>query len=146
MNELSNSPPAIGSNRIHAARRIDWSRSADDRLARLRAHGGSLRAIAIAFGLGRRAIAQRAAYLGVPFATGVPAVAHSAAVTPARQVASAPSPALASDPLRDPLPAGHPVTWGLLTAGTCLEGAAYLTPNASRLRVRPGDSVSVQPE
>jgi hypothetical protein len=26
---------------------------------------------------------------------------------------------------RGPLPAGHPDTWGLLTAGTVLEGAPY---------------------
>jgi len=25
----------------------------------------------------------------------------------------------------EPLPPGHPITWGLITAGTSLEGAAY---------------------
>lgn len=29
------------------------------------------------------------------------------------------------DPKRNPLPAGHPATWGLLTAGTVLDGAQY---------------------
>lgn len=29
---------------------------------------------------------------------------------------------------REPLPAGHPVTWGLLTAGSLLEGARYPFP------------------
>ncbi len=29
---------------------------------------------------------------------------------------------------RPPLPAGHPVTWGLLVAGTTLEGMGYPHP------------------
>lgn len=32
---------------------------------------------------------------------------------------------LATPADREPLPAGHPVTWGLLTDGTVLEGAPY---------------------
>jgi hypothetical protein len=28
----------------------------------------------------------------------------------------------------EPLPPGHPITWGLITAGTSLEGAAYSGP------------------
>lgn len=29
---------------------------------------------------------------------------------------------------RPALPSGHPDTWGLITAGTCIEGAAYPFP------------------
>jgi hypothetical protein len=29
------------------------------------------------------------------------------------------------DPRREPLPAGHPETWRVLTAGTVLEGEGY---------------------
>jgi hypothetical protein len=35
------------------------------------------------------------------------------------------------DPNRDPLPAGHPVSWSLLTAGTCLQGTPYACPARS---------------
>ncbi len=38
------------------------------------------------------------------------------------------SSAVIQDQERDPLPAGHPATWGLLTNGTCLEGAPYVIP------------------
>lgn len=34
-------------------------------------------------------------------------------------------PADPTDLSRDPLPPGHPETWGAITAGTCLAGAAY---------------------
>ena len=30
------------------------------------------------------------------------------------------------DMLRDPLPPGHPASWGLITNGTLLEGAPYI--------------------
>jgi hypothetical protein len=32
------------------------------------------------------------------------------------------------DPAREPLPAGHPLSWGLITAGTLLEGGRYPMP------------------
>lgn len=31
------------------------------------------------------------------------------------------------DPERDPLPPGHPETWGAIIKGTCLAGTAYPT-------------------
>ncbi len=33
---------------------------------------------------------------------------------------------------RDPLPAGHPITWALITAGTCLDGSPYGLPVTRR--------------
>ncbi len=35
------------------------------------------------------------------------------------------SPAAAEDPAREPLPAGHPQAWGVLTEGTWLDGTRY---------------------
>ena len=32
------------------------------------------------------------------------------------------------DPARDPLPAGHPRSWGVITAGTVLEDTPYPLP------------------
>lgn len=32
---------------------------------------------------------------------------------------------------RQPLPAGHPDTWGLIIRGTCLEGTPWPGPSAS---------------
>jgi hypothetical protein len=37
---------------------------------------------------------------------------------------------IVEDPDRPPLPPGHPTTWGLITAGTSLEGEAYVPPHA----------------
>lgn len=33
--------------------------------------------------------------------------------------------AVAPDPERPPLPAGHPTSWGAINAGTVLEGSRY---------------------
>jgi hypothetical protein len=33
---------------------------------------------------------------------------------------------------RQPLPAGHPVSWGAITKGTVLEGTAYPAPPMTR--------------
>lgn len=35
---------------------------------------------------------------------------------------------------RQPLPAGHPDTWGLITRGTCLEGTPWPGPGGSSLQ------------
>ena len=39
-----------------------------------------------------------------------------------------PEPVQAEDLGRPPLPAGHPLTWNLLTSGTVLEGTRYPLP------------------
>ncbi len=36
-----------------------------------------------------------------------------------------PGPAAVADPAREPLPAGHPQAWGVLTEGTWLDGTRY---------------------
>lgn len=116
------------SNRIRAARRITWTPQADARLARLRGEGASLRALSRAFGLGRSAVAERATHLGLH--TPIPAADRP-------PIARKPTPDGLDDPTRDPLPAGHPVSWGLITAGTCLEGVAYAAPKPIPNRREP---------
>ena len=37
---------------------------------------------------------------------------------------------------REPLPAGHALTWGIITQGTCLEGSSYTPPPPIRVRRR----------
>ncbi len=51
-------------------------------------------------------------------------------LTEERMKHSAGSPDLL-DSTRDPLPAGHPFTWSLITNGTCLDGAPYVMPSAA---------------
>ena len=60
------------------------------------------------------------------------AASRSAVIDRARLLGLArlpPLPAPPPDPRhRDPLPAGHPESWSLLTAATVLDGAAYPYP------------------
>jgi hypothetical protein len=85
-----------------------WTEAADTRLRRLRAEGHTWDAIAAAFGLSRWTVIERGRRIGARR----PPVLHP------------PRP----DPARGPRPPGHPETWGLITRGTCLEGAAYPLP------------------
>lgn len=125
-------PSVIGSNRIRAARRIIWTPQADARLARMRNEGASIRALAAAFGLSRSTVAERAGRIGL-------ALPDKAASQPQQtDTESAP------DPARDPLPAGHPISWGLITNGTSLEGTPYATPSSCRLRRRVDLRVPLQ--
>jgi hypothetical protein len=85
----------------------------------------SLRGIAKAMRLSRNAVVERASRLGVhvPMRAGC----RRAAIT------SKPQHGYESvDSLnRDPLPAGHPISWALITDGTSLEGVAYEIPRLS---------------
>lgn len=107
-------------NRIRSPRQIIWTESADHHLARMRNAGTSLRAMAAAFGLSRSAVTERSRRLGL--------------VIPSRPIAiNRPTPPK-SDLTRDPLPAGHELSWGLINQGTCLEGAPYTPPAPPRGR------------
>jgi hypothetical protein len=86
-----------------------WSPEMDQRLTALRGSGESWDAIALTLGLTRWTTIERGRRLG------------------ARRPPPKPQPP-AEDPNRPPLPAGHPQTWGLLTAGTLLDGAPYPFP------------------
>ncbi len=88
---------------------LTWTGFADDTLFRLRAEGRSWDGIAAVLGISRWAAIERGRKLGAS----KPPAPHAA-------------PADAG--LREPLPAGHPVSWGAITAGTTLHGAAYPFP------------------
>ena len=124
---------ASESERPRPARAICWTAQADARLGRLVAQGVSIRGLAKSFGIGRQAAQQRATKLGL--------------ITPqTRQPASAPVvTAERIDPIdagREALPAGHPITWGMIVQGTCLEGTAYPAPKTqpARLTSLSGDA------
>ncbi len=111
----------IPSNRIRSITAIQWTPIADQRLTRLRTEGASMRFIAKAFGLSRSSITERARRLGLNI--------------PTKPVLLPKPPKAETDPGREPLPAGHQISWGLITAGTCLEGAPYTPPSPHRGRI-----------
>lgn len=87
-----------------------WSPEQDARLRTLRAEGHTWAAIAVELGTGREATRERGRRIG--------------AIRQPR-----PRPIDFTDPAnRPPLPPGHPLSWGLLTAGTVLAGEAYPFP------------------
>ena len=86
-----------------------WTDAQDTQLRRLRAEGACWDAIAAALGLTPWATIARGRLIG-------------ARLPPPDFV---PPP---EDPLREPLPAGDPRTWGPITAGTVLEGSPYPLP------------------
>jgi len=86
-----------------------WNALSDANIAQLRARGFAWETIAFALGLSRWAVIDRAVRIGL-----------------CRQLL-VPDPDLA-DPAREPLRAGHPLSWGLLTEGTLLEGSLYPWP------------------
>ncbi len=110
----------ILTNRVRPARQILWTETADYHLIRMRKAGASLRAMAAAFGLSRSAVTERSRRLGLT----IPSKSEPT-----------PRPAMAlQDSNREPLPAGHILSWGLITQGTCLEGEPYTPPVPIRCR------------
>ena len=101
--------------------RINWTEQADTLLLGLRRDGTTWDAIAAAIGVSRNAAIDRGKRLLV--AEGSPEIA--AARLPSRP-ATGPKPIPVND--RAALPAGHPLTWGLLIEGTCLAGEPYPFP------------------
>lgn len=89
--------------------RLDWSAAADATILALRAGGASWDAIAARLGVSRWSASERGRLLG--------------AVAP-----PPPVPDPERDPEREPLPPGHPLAWGAITAGTSLAGLAYPWP------------------
>ena len=88
---------------------LTWTELADDTLFSLRAQGRSWDAIAAVLGISRWAASERGRRIGA-------------------QKPPAPPPAEAEEGAREPLPAGHPVSWGAITAGTVLDGLDYPFP------------------
>jgi hypothetical protein len=88
------------------SRRIAWTDAQDSRIRRRRGEGAPWEAIAIELALTVTAVTDRGRRIG-------------AGRSPADFV---PAP---EDPLREPLPAGHPTSWNAINAGTVLEGEPY---------------------
>jgi hypothetical protein len=88
---------------------VKWTPELDGRLRELRAGGVTWDGIAAAMALGRNTVLERGRRIGARRLPPAPALAEEARDRPPRQ-------------------AGHPQTWGLLTAGTLLDGEAYPYP------------------
>jgi hypothetical protein len=89
-------------------RKLVWTEAQDSQIRRLRAEGASWDTVAAILGLARWTVIDRGRRIG--------------ALRPPRQSVAQ------EDPSRDPLPPGHPRSWGVLTAGTVLEGTPYPLP------------------
>jgi hypothetical protein len=87
-----------------------WAKARDEQLRDLREAGLTWDGIAEAMGLGRNTVLERARKIGIRMW---------------RQRAPA---ALVEARDRPPRQAGHPQTWGMITAGTVLEGERYPYP------------------
>lgn len=85
-----------------------WTDELDAAVRRLRAAGRTWEQVSAEMGIGRNSLIERGKRLG------------ARRVLPARPVAEARD--------RPPWPAGHPQTWGMITHGTLLQGAAYPFP------------------
>ena len=91
------------------SRKIAWTDAQDMRIRRRRAEGATWEAIAADLALTLWAVTERGRRIG--------------AGRPQADFVMAPD-----DPLRDPLPAGHPTSWDAINAGTVLEGEQYPLP------------------
>ena len=118
MQASSTATPSPVSNRVRMPGRVSWSPHADARLVKMHLDGLSLRAIALAFRLSRSTIACHARQIGLTVPTRPPL---KRPLQPAESEQR-------DDCNREPLPAGHPISWNLITAGTCMEGEAYEYP------------------
>jgi len=93
--------------------RFHWTNAQDTQIRRMRAEGASWDMIAATLDVSRWSVIERGRRIG--------------ARLPPREHVGAPE-----DPARDPLPPGHPRSWGVLTAGTVLENTPYPLPVFSR--------------
>lgn len=116
---------SAASKQARPARCLIWTPQADARLSQMAREGASIRALALAFGIGRQAAQQRAQKLGA-----LDPANRKSSQSPAKSKATLDQIDLA----RDSLPAGHLLTWGLINQGTCLEGLTYPVPETARLR------------
>jgi hypothetical protein len=94
-------------------RKSVWTEGQDTQIRRLRTEGASWDLIALALGLARWTVIERARVIGVerPPANAVTAVDESD---------------------RSPLPPGHTQSWDAINRGTALEGVSFQTPGAIR--------------
>jgi hypothetical protein len=90
-------------------RRVVWTNAQDCNIRRLRVEGASWDTIAAVLGFTRWTVIERGHRIG--------------ASSPPREFVPPPE-----DRAREPLPAGHPRSWGVITAGTVLENVPYDLP------------------
>ena len=88
------------------SRRARWTHGQDTQIRRRRVEAASWETIATELVLPLAVVIARGRQLGLPAP---------------RPSAAGP----AEDPMRDPLPAGHPASWDAINAGTVLRGVAY---------------------
>jgi len=86
-----------------------WTAAEDNQLRRLRAEGATWDAIAAVLHLTRWTVIERGRRIG--------------ARRPPPDFVAPPE-----DPGREPLPPGHPRSWGAITADSVLEGTPYPLP------------------
>jgi hypothetical protein len=91
-------------------RKIIWTEGQDTQIRRLRTEGASWDVVALALGLARWTVIERARVLGADRPTQPPP----------------------ADPDREPLPAGHADTWGAINRGTALEDVPFQAPGTIR--------------
>ena len=89
--------------------RVRWTAGLDEQLKALRAAGFTWDAVALEMALGRNTVLERGRRIGARKPQPLARAVMEAADRPAR------SP-------------GHPTTWGLINAGTVLEGQPYPYP------------------
>lgn len=94
-------------------RKTVWTEGQDTQIRRLRTEGASWDVIALALGLARWTVIERAKLLGVER-------------PPANAVAAM------DEADRPPLQAGHADTWGAINRGTSLDGVPFRTPGMIR--------------
>ena len=89
--------------------KLTWTAAQDLIIRRMRVEGATWDGISAALGVSRYTAIERGRRIGAP--------------RPPPDFILAPE-----DPRREPLPAGHPRSWGAITDGTLLEGAPYPLP------------------
>jgi hypothetical protein len=94
-------------------RKTVWTDGQDAQIRRLRTEGAPWDVVALALGLARWTVIERARAIG-------------AERPPAHAVT------IQDDPDRQPLPAGHAETWNAINRGTGLEGVPFQTPSTLR--------------
>jgi hypothetical protein len=88
------------------SRKLSWTDAQDSQIRRRRAEGATWEIVAAELSLALSAVTERGRRIG--------------AGRPEAEFVVAPE-----DPLRDPLPAGHPKSWDAINEGTVLEGEPY---------------------
>src|ERR1700744_1531814 len=95
------------------SRKLIWTEGQDSQIRRLRTEGATWDVIALALGLARWTVIERARAIGVERPPANAAVALD-------------------ESERSPLPPGHADSWDAINRGTALEGVPFRTPGVIR--------------